>query len=119
MVERVESYSTAMWSVTPIDRSKIVTLLEEAYRVHDAPLNEDAAAQWGKENFPGGIPPSAVDKCEAVLRQREGDLEALARDRLQGLLPGRLKANGINDCVHPTNPGGCRLLELAGGMFVQ
>ena len=61
MVGRVERYNKAMWSATPIDRSNIVTLLEKAYRVHDAPLIEDAAARWGKENFPGGIPQSAVE----------------------------------------------------------
>ena len=45
MVERVESYSIAMWGGTPIDRVKIEMLLEEDYRVHDAPLNEVAATQ--------------------------------------------------------------------------
>ena len=38
MVGRVERYSMAMWSTTPINRSKIVKLLGKAYRVHDAPF---------------------------------------------------------------------------------
>ena len=119
MVERVERYSMAMWGMTPVDHSKIVTLLEEAYRVHDAPLNEDAAARWGKENFPGGIPQSAVDNCEAALEQKGGDFESLAKSRLQELLPGRLNPTRINDCIHPTNPERGRLLELADGMVVD
>ena len=56
MTVRVKRYSKAMWGNTPTDTARIEGLLEEAYRVHDVPLNEEAATQWGKENFSGGIP---------------------------------------------------------------
>ena len=38
--------------VERVDRVKIETLLEEAYRVHDAPLNEAAATQRGRRISP-------------------------------------------------------------------
>ena len=64
MVDRVEAYGRAMWSNSPFDRVRIEALLAEAYRVHDDPFNEAAAARWGAENFPDGIPRAAVDECE-------------------------------------------------------
>ena len=58
-----------MWK-TPFDRSKIKTLLTEAYKVHDAPLNEAAATAWGTENFSGSIPEASVEECEEALRRK-------------------------------------------------
>ena len=73
----------------------------------------------GKKNFPGGIPQSSVDECEAALQQKEGNFEALAHDRLQELQPGRLNPTRIENCIHPTNPERNRLLELVNGMEVD
>ena len=70
MTVRIKRYSEAMWGGTQADNSRVEGLLEEAYRVHDVPLNEEAATRWGKENFPGGIPQSAVDECEAELERK-------------------------------------------------
>ena len=41
-----------------------------------SPLNEAAAARWGTENFPDGIPRAAVDECELALLRKHGDFEA-------------------------------------------
>ena len=78
MTVRVKRYSEAMWGDTPADNARIQGLLEEAYRVHDVPLNEEAATRWGEENFPEGIPQPAVDECEAALKRKGGDFEAMA-----------------------------------------
>ena len=77
MVKRVETYGKAMWK-TPFNRSEIETLLTKAYKVHDAPFNEAAAAVWGTENFPNGIPSISVEECELALQQKSGDFQALA-----------------------------------------
>ena len=84
MTVRIKRYSEAMWGGTQADNSRVERLLEEAYRAHDVPLNEEAATRWGKENFPGGIPQSAVDECEAELERKGGDFEAMAQERLTG-----------------------------------
>ena len=70
MTARVKRYSEAMWGNTPTNTARVEGLLEKAYRVHDVLLNEEAATQWGKENFPEGIPRSTVDECEAALEQK-------------------------------------------------
>ena len=88
MTARVKRYSEALWGCTPTDTTRIEGLLQEAYRVHDVPLNEEAATQWGKENFPGGRPQSAVDECENALQQKRGDFAAMAQERLTEILPG-------------------------------
>ena len=119
MTARVKRYSEAMWGNTSTDTVRIEGLLEEAYRVHDVPLNEEAATQWGKDNFPEGITQSAVDECEGALEKRGGDFEAMARERLAELLPSRLNPTRINSCIHDTNPEKQLLMELAGGMEVD
>ena len=45
MVDRVEAYGRAMWSNSPFDWVRIEALLTKAYRVHDDPFNEAAAAR--------------------------------------------------------------------------
>ena len=75
-----------MWVGSPIDRKSIEELLEEAYRVHDVPLNEEAATQWGTENFPGGIPQSAVDECEAALEQKGRGLRGSGAGEVAGII---------------------------------
>ena len=108
MVERVEFYDKAMWK-TSFDRSKIETLLTEAYKVHDAPLNEAAATVWGTlgRGMRGSSPPEG------------GNFEALAQDRLNFLLPSRLDPSRIDKCINPENPERDKLLGLAAGMEVD
>ena len=104
MTARVKRYSEAMWGNTSTDTARVEGLLEEAYRVHDVPLNEEAATQWEKDNFPEGIPQSAVDECEDALERKGGNFEAMAQERLAELLPSRLNPTRINSCIHDTNP---------------
>ena len=80
MTARVKRYREAMWGNTLTDTARIEGLLEEAYRVHDVPLNEKVATQ-GVANFPGGIPQSAADERKAAFERKGGDVEAMAQKR--------------------------------------
>ena len=117
MADRVAQYSKNLWAVAA-DATAITALLHEAYELADLSYNADVAAQWGKEELPGGIPEDIVREHEDLLRANEGDFMKMAAGRLAEIHPSRMNHDRIAR-LSPDNPEIAKLQVLAEGMPVD
>jgi len=115
-VEELTGLVRELYPSTRFGRTDIRTVVEEAYKVADVIFGEEEAIRWG-EGFEW---PAEVFKRDDALAEACGfDLEAMARKRMEEMLPDRLNDARVRAMVPPDDPDFDRLLDLVEGMRVM
>lgn len=117
MAMEVRQYGAAFWDCE-VPVAEVQSLLHEAYRLADLSFNAQAAAEWGEQELPGGIPAEVVAEHTALLRRHGGDFTAMAAERLAHMSTARLSHDRVR-LLTPTNPEIPFLHVLVDGMPVD
>ena len=116
LVFEISSHANELLGAS-LSPQEIRELLDEAYRIADLTFNAEIAAEWGRVNFPDGIPAPFVRNCVRLLEEAGGDYTLMASRQLDLLRPRRLNMDRIRR-LSPSNPERDRLCVLAEGMEV-
>jgi hypothetical protein len=116
MAEQVSRWGRAIWQVE-LPEERVLGIVTEAFEMADVPFNAEVAAEWGRKEFPEGIPREIVSSHEAELAEH-GDFERMARARFRQLHDGRLNKTRV-ESLSKDNPEREKVLELTEGIVVE
>ena len=105
-----------LYPSTQFAREEVRTVVEDAYKVADVIFGEEEAIRWG-EGFEW--PAEVFTRDDALAEACGFDLEAMARKRMEEMLPDRLNEARVRAMVPPDDEDFDRLMDLVGGMRVM
>ena len=116
LLNKVIHYSKVYIGSTLLEKD-IKDLVRKSFENADLNYGFEEAAKWGMEVFPDDIPPSKINEHVDLLSKHNGDFRAMAKERLESILPTRLNYNRISG-LQENNPERDLLFKLADGMHV-
>ena len=105
-----------LYPSTQFAREEVRTVVEDAYKVADIIFGEEEAIRWG-EDFEW--PAEVFTRDDALAEACGFDLEAMARKRMEEMLPDRLNEARVRAMVPPDDEDFDRLMDLVGGIRVM